>query len=60
MSDIQVRVHRSAEKLERREELAWALAEFASGRPPIDQQAAAMVPCRIVDNAAVAIASLTR
>ena len=60
MQRHQVRVHPAAERLPRERQLAWALAAFASGTPPPDGEALAMVPCRIVDNAAVALAALAR
>jgi len=55
-----VRVVPSAARLPRQEQLAWKIAEFAVGRPPIEQAAANMVSCRLVDNAAVAIAAINR
>lgn len=55
-----VRVHRSNENLPREAQLAWKLAELATDPAPIDDDVATMVANRIVDNAAVAIASLNR
>lgn len=55
-----VRVHRSSEHLPREAQLAWRLAELATDRVPIDADVADMVANRIIDNAAVAIASLMR
>jgi 2-methylcitrate dehydratase len=55
-----VRVHPAAERLPREAQLAWKLAAFASGRPPLEPEALALLPCRVVDNAAVAMAALSR
>ncbi|WP_232510775.1 MmgE/PrpD family protein [Micromonospora maris] len=55
-----VRVSPSAERLPRDRQLAWALAEVATARAPLDSDAAAMVTNRVIDNAAVAMASLSR
>ncbi len=60
MREHPVRVQTAGAKLPREAQLAWKLAEFASGAPPIDADAAEMVACRIVDNAAVALAALAR
>lgn len=63
MIDHQVRVHPSADRLPREEQLAWKLAAAATGTqdaPDLDPDAAAMAADRIVDNAAVAMASLRR
>ncbi|PRY67917.1 2-methylcitrate dehydratase [Glaciihabitans tibetensis] len=55
-----VRVHRSDENLAREHQLAWKLAEVATERiEPVDA-ASAMVINRVIDNAAVAVASLAR
>jgi 2-methylcitrate dehydratase len=55
-----IRVHPSADRLPRESQLAWKIAELASGRPPIDADAAEIARCRIIDNAAVALAALNR
>ena len=55
-----VRVHASAEPLARTEQLAWALAEVATQAVPVDADVADMVVNRVIDNAAVATASLLR
>ncbi|MGI5447615.1 MmgE/PrpD family protein [Streptomyces sp. CA-243310] len=63
MIDHQVRVHPSADRLPREEQLAWKLAAVATGTqdvPNLDPEASEMVINRIIDNAAVAIASLRR
>lgn len=60
MQAHRVRVHASSERLPRERQLAWKLAELASGEPPIDEAAASMVRCRVVDNASVAMAAINR
>ncbi|MBT2483671.1 MULTISPECIES: MmgE/PrpD family protein [unclassified Microbacterium] len=55
-----VRVHRSDENLERSEQLAWKIAEVAADPVGVDQDVVDMIINRIIDNAAVAAASLTR
>jgi 2-methylcitrate dehydratase len=57
-----VRVHPAAARLPREGELAWKLAAFAAGAPAlgVDADVAEMVACRVVDNAAVALAALDR
>ncbi|WP_374443053.1 MmgE/PrpD family protein [Stella sp.] len=56
----QVRVHPSADRLPREDQLAWKIAEVATGRPPVAPEVAAMAACRVVDNAAVALAAVNR
>ena len=55
-----VRVHPSSDRLPREDQLAWKLAELATG--PVDAlpEVTDMVINRVIDNAAVATASLTR
>ncbi|SCF99169.1 2-methylcitrate dehydratase, partial [Streptomyces sp. Ncost-T6T-2b] len=63
MIDHQVRVHPSAARLPREEQLAWKLAAVATGTQEaeaLDPGAAAMAANRIIDNASVAVASLLR
>ncbi|MFF0483343.1 MmgE/PrpD family protein [Streptomyces sp. NPDC004435] len=63
MIDHQVRVHPSADRLSREEQLAWKLAVVATGTqeaPDLDPEASEMVINRIIDNASVAVASLRR
>ncbi|WP_338932522.1 MmgE/PrpD family protein [Streptomyces netropsis] len=63
MINHQVRVHPSAARLPREEQLAWKLAAAATGTPDapdLDASSAAMAVNRVVDNAAVAVASLRR
>ena len=55
-----VRVHRSEENLPRNEQLAWKIAEVASDPVEVTTEVTDMVINRIIDNASVAIASLTR
>lgn len=55
-----VRTHRSEENLPREEQLAWRIAEVAADPVAVDADVADMVINRIIDNAAVAAASLTR
>lgn len=60
MIDHQVRVHPSADRLPREEQLAWKLAAVATYGSEPDAESAAMAVNRVIDNAAVAVASLTR
>ncbi|MFI5703014.1 MmgE/PrpD family protein [Streptomyces xanthochromogenes] len=63
MIDHQVRVHPSADRLPRQEQLAWRLAAVATATQEaaeLDPEAAAMAVNRVIDNAAVATASLRR
>jgi len=55
-----VRVHRSDENLEREGQLAFKIAEVASEQVEVTPEVADMVINRIIDNAAVATASLSR
>jgi 2-methylcitrate dehydratase len=55
-----VYVHRSDENLKREDQLAWKIAEVASERIEPTAEVVDMVINRIIDNAAVAIASLGR
>jgi 2-methylcitrate dehydratase len=55
-----VRVHRSDENLAREDQLAWKLAEVAADPVEVTDEVAEMVVNRIIDNAAVATASLGR
>jgi len=58
--DHDVRAHRSEEVLAREDQLAWKIAEVASESIEVEPEVAAMVINRIIDNTAVAAASLTR
>ncbi|GAA2753896.1 MmgE/PrpD family protein [Amnibacterium kyonggiense] len=55
-----VRPHRSDEPFPREEHLAQRIAELATDPVPIDDDVAEMVVNRVIDNAAVATASLSR
>lgn len=55
-----VRVHRSDENLAREGQLAWAIARVATDPAPVDDDVADMIINRVIDNAAVAAASLSR
>ncbi|WP_454634624.1 MmgE/PrpD family protein [Bradyrhizobium cenepequi] len=55
-----VRAHKSAEHLARKEQLAWKIAEVAADPVAVDPDVVEMIGNRIIDNAAVAAASLAR
>ncbi|MCK0090345.1 MmgE/PrpD family protein [Rhodococcus sp. F64268] len=55
-----VRTHRSAEEFPKEEHLAWRIAEVATDPVEVPDDTADMIVNRIIDNAAVAAASLTR
>ncbi|WP_309084244.1 MmgE/PrpD family protein [Chelativorans sp.] len=55
-----VKVHSSAARLPREEQLAWHIADFAAHCGPLDDDVIDMISCRIVDNAAVALAAINR
>lgn len=55
-----VRVHRSDENLAREDQLAWKIAEVAVDPVAVTPEVTEMVVNRLIDNAAVATASLTR
>ncbi|WP_156761632.1 MmgE/PrpD family protein [Microbacterium karelineae] len=55
-----VRTYRSDEGLPREEQLAWKIAQVAVDPVAVDDEVADMVINRVIDNAAVAAASLTR
>ena len=60
MRNIKVRVHKSSAKLKKEDQLAWKIAEIASDKAPLNENAVDMVINRIIDNASVAIASFNR
>jgi len=60
MRNIKVRAHKSSAKLKKENQLAWKIAEIASDKAPLNEDAVDMVINRIIDNASVAIASLNR
>ncbi|MDQ2699513.1 MAG: MmgE/PrpD family protein [Actinomycetota bacterium] len=55
-----LRVHRSEENLAREGQLAWHIAEVAADPVEVEPEVVDMIVNRIIDNAAVAAASLTR
>ncbi|MGN8025346.1 MmgE/PrpD family protein [Microbacterium sp. 22242] len=55
-----LRVHRSDEQLPREGQLAWRIAEIAADPVDVDADVVDMIINRLIDNAAVAAASLTR
>ncbi|CAI7645777.1 unnamed protein product [Penicillium discolor] len=55
-----VRVHASSENLAREDQLAWKIAEVAADQVEVEQPVVDMIVNRIIDNAAVAAASLAR
>ncbi|TQJ30158.1 MmgE/PrpD family protein [Microbacterium sp. SLBN-146] len=55
-----LRVHRSDEHLAREGQLAWHIAEIAADSVEVDADVVDMIINRVIDNAAVAAASLTR
>ncbi|TXK17195.1 MmgE/PrpD family protein [Homoserinibacter sp. GY 40078] len=55
-----VRTYRSDEQLPREDELAWKIAQVAADPVAVDSEVAEMIVNRVIDNAAVAAASLTR
>ncbi len=55
-----VRVYKSAEDLPRDQQLAWKIAEVATDPVEVEPAVVDMIINRIIDNAAVAAASLTR
>jgi 2-methylcitrate dehydratase len=56
----EVRVHKSEENLPREGQLAWKIAEVAADPVAVTPEVTDMVINRIIDNAAVAVASITR
>ena len=55
-----VRVYKSEETLRREDQLAWKIAEVATDPVAVTTEVIDMVINRIIDNASVAVASLTR
>ncbi|EQA96798.1 MmgE/PrpD family protein [Sphingobium baderi] len=55
-----VRTYKSAEPLAREDQLAWKLAAVATDPVPVDDDVIEMIGNRIIDNAAVAAASIAR
>jgi 2-methylcitrate dehydratase len=60
MDSHEVRVHTSEENLARQDQLAWKIAEVATDPVEVTPEATDMVINRMIDNAAVATASLLR
>ena len=60
MDSHEVRVHKSEENLPREDQLAWKIAEVATDPVEVTSEVTDMVINRIIDNAAVATASLLR
>ncbi|WP_225727915.1 MULTISPECIES: 2-methylcitrate dehydratase PrpD [unclassified Nocardia] len=60
MKDHLVRTHRSAAEFPREEHLAWRIAEVAADPVAVAPETEEMIVNRIIDNAAVAAAALTR
>jgi len=60
LRNIKVKVYPSSTKLKKENQLAWKMAEIASDDAPLNEKAVEMVINRIIDNAAVAIASFER
>lgn len=54
------RAYPAADKLPRKEQLAWKMAEVAADTVPVDADVTEMIINRVIDNAAVGIASLNR
>jgi len=55
-----VKVHTSAEKFPREEQLAWKIAEVAADPVGVERSVAEMITNRVIDNAGVAIAAINR
>ncbi len=55
-----VKVFASKDKLSKKNQLAWKIAEIASDNAKLNKDSVDMVINRMIDNASVAIASLNR
>ena len=55
-----VKVYPSKIKLDKKNQLAWKLAEISSDNVKLNKKSIEMVINRIIDNASVAVASLNR
>jgi 2-methylcitrate dehydratase len=55
-----VRVHPSKDNLKREDQLAWKIAGVAADKVPVEKDVAEMIVNRVIDNAAVAVASVNR
>lgn len=60
MKTHDVRTYKSAEHLAREDQLAWKIAEVAADPVAVDADVAEMIINRVIDNAAVAAASVAR
>ncbi len=60
MRQHKLRVYPSSEKLERKDQLAWKMAELCTDNAIIKEDVVDMVINRVIDNAAVAIAASNR
>lgn len=60
MKSHSVRTYKSAEHLERADQLAWKIAEVAADPVAVEPAVVEMIGNRIIDNASVAAASLSR
>lgn len=60
MQTLDVSVHAESERLPRKAQLAWKIAEVASDPVEVSGDVIEMIINRIIDNASVAIASLNR
>ncbi len=60
MTNNEVRVYPSKAALPREAQLAWKIAGVAADKVPVPRDVTAMIINRIIDNAAVAIASVNR
>ena len=60
MKTFEVRTHASSEPLPAQSQLAWRIAEVATDSVDVEPEVTSMIANRIIDNAAVAIASLAR
>jgi 2-methylcitrate dehydratase len=60
MESHRIRVWPSAESHPREDELAWKIAAVAADPVAVDEEVAAMIANRVIDNAAVALASINR
>ena len=60
MLNHELRVHPESERLPKERQLAWLIAETATDEVPVEPAVAEMIGNRIIDNAAVAVASVRR
>lgn len=60
MKAYEVRTHASSEQLPQEEQLAWRIAQVAADPVAVRVDVAEMIVNRVIDNAAVAVASLGR